>query len=250
METYILEGVGNKIKSMYAKGEISEKAIEIMYRKNKAEADEFSVYGFKECELAQILNKSHNPLLKDKLKATIEEMKNRSRKTQEQNRINLEKLDSFLVNAAGIGLRPLIKKLHKTAIKKNDFSIQLIGYLLETEFANLSAKRNTKKKQLIYERKELLLNRIPSLISKLGWKYGFNYATGKNACYLVYVYLPNGTQLTWHTNSYDTISKYPLIFDEWDGQSCMTLTKLVDFVSNNLQDIVLEASSIAQFIAA
>lgn len=250
METYILEGVGNKIKSMYAKGEISEKAIEIMYRKNKAEADKFSVYGFKECELAQILNKSHNPLLKDKLKATIEEMKNRSRKTQEQNRINLEKLDSFLVNAAGIGLRPLIKKLHKTAIKKNDFSILLIGYLLETEFANLSAKRNTKKKQLIYERKELLLNRIPSLISKLGWKYGFNYATGKNACYLVYVYLPNGIQLTWHTNSYDTISKYPLIFDEWDGQSCMTLTKLVDFVSNNLQDIVLEASSIAQFIAA
>lgn len=145
METYILEGVGNKIKSMYAKGEISEKAIEIMYRKNKAEADKFSVYGFKECELAQILNKSHNPLLKDKLKATIEEMKNRSRKTQEQNRINLEKLDSFLVNAAGIGLRPLIKKLHKTAIKKNDFSILLIGYLLETEFANLSAKRNTKK---------------------------------------------------------------------------------------------------------
>ena len=75
----------------------------------------------------------------------------------------------------------------------------------------------------------------------MGWKYGINSETGKNACYLVYVYLPNGVQLTWHCNEYAIYECYPPIDAEWDGQVCMTMEKLLTYISNRFFDTKMAA---------
>jgi hypothetical protein len=69
-------------------------------------------------------------------------------------------------------------------------------------------------------------------LENLGWKYGINDEAGKNACYLVYVYLPNDVQLTWHCNEYDIYECYPIIDAEWDGQVCMTMDKILSYIGN------------------
>jgi hypothetical protein len=87
-------------------------------------------------------------------------------------------------------------------------------------------------KRVIYERKSILLYQMADYLRDLGWRYGINDEAGKNACYLVYVYLPNGVQLTWHCNEYGIYECYPLIDAEWDGQVCMTMEKILSYVGN------------------
>ena len=123
-----------------------------------------------------------------------------------------------------------------------DPETRLIQMLLETEYANLSAKQHYGKlKGLIYERKSILLYQMADLLEAMGWKYGINSETGKNACYLVYVYLPNGVQLTWHCNEYAIYECYPPIDAEWDGQVCMTMEKLLTYISNRFFDTKMAA---------
>ncbi|MBQ4080744.1 MAG: hypothetical protein II596_08690, partial [Thermoguttaceae bacterium] len=55
-------------------------------------------------------------------------------------------------------------------------------------------------------RKSSLLYRLPELLEAAGWRYGINGSTGKNANYVVFVYLPNGEQLTWHCNEFVLVS--------------------------------------------
>lgn len=238
MEMQMLNALGKKVRVMYQKGEISEKAIEIMYAKNKKEADLFSVFGWTQQELALMEKQTHNLLLKKKILAHLEEMKARSRKSKDQNVENLEKLDNYIENACGIGLRRTIKRLHKAARIHRDLNMEVVATLLDIEFANLAAKRKRANTNIIYSRKDYLLESIPFLLEGTDWKFGFNYASGKNACYIVFVYLPGNIQLTWHTNNFEVTNLYPLIFDEWDGQPCMTLTKLVRYVEDNYIDVI------------
>lgn len=90
---------------------------------------------------------------------------------------------------------------------------------------------------MIYERKSILLYQMAEYLECLGWKYGINDEAGKNACYLVYVYLPNGTQLTWHCNDYDIYECYPFIDAEWDGQVCMTMEKILSYIDHKYFNI-------------
>ncbi len=103
--------------------------------------------------------------------------------------------------------------------------------LLETEFANLSAKQHNGSLRIkIYERKTRLLYQMSSYLSEIGWKYGVSRHTGKEALCIVYVYLPNGVQLSWHCNSYEIGERYPSIDAEWDGQSSMNLRKILKYI--------------------
>lgn len=156
-----------------------------------------------------------------------------SKKSDIQNDLSIKKLEMFKKEALGIGLRKVLSRLRKESKITKDPELTLTLMLLETEFANLSAKENKgKKKGAIYERKSHLLYQMSSYLNKLGWRYGINDAAGKNASYLVYVYLPNGVQLTWHTNDYDIYEYYPQIDEEWDGQVCMTMEKILNFIKN------------------
>ena len=154
-----------------------------------------------------------------------------SKKSNIQNDLSIQKLEMFKKGALGIGLRKVLSRLRKESKITKDPELTLTLMLLETEFANLSAKENKgKKKGTIYERNSHLLYQMSSYLNKLGWRYGINDAAGKNASYLVFVYLPNGVQLTWHTNDYDIYEYYPQIDAEWDGQVCMTMEKILNFI--------------------
>ena len=242
MEEAILNGVGKKMRLSYLRGQISDSTIIAMYKKNKKEADSFSVYGFRTREIERFAQETHNPLLREKLLSCIDKKREQDKKSSEQNQLSLTKLENFKKTACGIGLRKVLRHLDKLSKLTRDPETRLIQMLLETEFANLSAKQHYGKlKGLIYERKSILLYQMADLLEAMGWKYGINSETGKNACYLVYVYLPNGVQLTWHCNEYTIYECYPPIDAEWDGQVCMTMEKLLTYISNRFFDTKMAA---------
>ena len=58
----------------------------------------------------------------------------------------------------------------------------------------------------------------------------FNDAKGKNTSYIVYVYLPNNVQVSWHSKDYYLHKYFPWIDTEWDEQVCMTMEKLLTYI--------------------
>ena len=232
MDATILNGVGKKMRTGYLRGEVSESTVIAMYRKNKKEADSFSVFGFRGREIEEMMRETHNPLLRQKLQECLESKKAISVRCASQNETNLEKLERFKKDACGgKGLRKVLRELKKRAKVTKDPETKLLQLLLETEFANLSAKKHHRRlREVIYERKTLLLFQMADYLDELGWKYGINDEAGKNASYLVYVYLPNGVQLTWHCNEYGIYEYYPPIDAQWDGQVCMTMEKILSYI--------------------
>ena len=98
-------------------------------------------------------------------------------------------------------------------------------------YANLSAKKcHGETRRLIYDRKTDLLLQMAGLLKEQGWKHGVGDATGKKANFIVFVYLPDGTQLTWHDNDYHVYCLYPNIDDVWDGQVCMNMQKILNYI--------------------
>lgn len=233
MEATVLNGVGKKMRNAFLNGQVSESTILSMYKKNKKEADSFSVFGYRQRELEHLVKETHNPLLKQKLQDCIEMKKDISLRSSAQNKVNLDKLAVFKQCACGIGLRKVIKSLSKLFKRTKDPETKLLLLLLETEYANLSAKQHHGVlKEIIYERKTNLLYQMADYLDSLGWKYGINDEAGKNACYLVYVYLPNNTQLTWHSNDYGIYKYFPVIDAQWDGQVCMTMDKILSYIDS------------------
>lgn len=151
--------------------------------------------------------------------------------SKKQDDVSLARLEKFKNNACGIGLRKVVRKMKKLSKCSNETDIKLVTLLLETEFANLSAKQHKGElRKIIYERKTRLLYQMSSYLSEIGWKYGASRHTGKEALYVVYVYLPNGVQLSWHCNSNEIGERFPSIDAEWDGQSSMNLKKVLKYI--------------------
>ena len=234
MEAEILNGVGKKMRYAYLNGNITEEAVISRYNKNKREADAFSLYGYTLWEIRQFQKKCFNPLLKKKIEETAVARKELTVLSKNQNKMSLIKLQNFKENACEIGLRKVIRKMKKLSKASDNIEMKAVLVLLEIEFANLSAKLYTGwHRKKIYERKTLLLLQLADILKQLHWKYGVNCTTGKNANYLVYVYLPNDVQLTWHCNEYDIYVNYPEIDAQWDGQVCMTMEKILRFIAEN-----------------
>ena len=105
----------------------------------------------------------------------------------------------------------------------------------ETNETPVTKKKNEKTK--IYERKDILINLLPEIAGEANCRCGINDASGKNACYLVYSYLPDGTQLTWHSNNYYLYKQFSYVSDTWDGQVCMNMEKLITFLEMNYSQL-------------
>lgn len=234
MEAAILNGVGKKMRFGYLNGKYSESMVMASYNRNKKEADNFSVFGYRKYEIEKMMRECFNPLLKVKLQESLDKMHSASKRSANQNKTSLEKLEAFKANACGVGLRKVIKTMKDLVKTTKDPEAKLVLMLLETEYANLAAKQHYGwHKKKIYERKTILILQMADLLQKLGWKYGINDETGKNANYLVYVYLPNDVQLTWHCNEYEVYECYPPIDAKWDGQVCMTMEKILTYIAEN-----------------
>lgn len=228
----ILAGVGKKMRNGFLNGKVPAAKVLESYRKNIKEANQFSMFGLTIFELIRLEQDTHNPILKKKLKEYIEIHKEKSKVSHSQNKISLDKLENFRENALGIGLRKVISKMRNIVRRTNNLEAQIVLMLLETEFANLSAKKCHQLKNVIYERKTLLLERLSDLLYDTDWKHGISYNTGKNASYIIYIYLPNGTQLSWHCNEYHLMYCYPEIECDWDGQICMTMEKILNYINS------------------
>ena len=232
METAILYGVGKKMRCGYLNGKYSESMVMDLYNKNKKEADSFSFFGYRKNDIERMLKECSNPLLKIKLEDHLDNMRRATKLSVRQNKTSLDKLEAFKINACGMGLRKVIKTMNNIVKKTKDIEAKLVLMLLETEYANLSAKKHSgwlMKK--IYERKNILMLQMANLLKKMNWTYGFNDEAGKNANYLIYVYLPNGVQLTWHCNDFYIYESYPPIDAKWDGQVCMTMEKILTYIA-------------------
>lgn len=245
LDEHILKGVGKKLRVAYMTSQVSEKEVMIMYNRNKKEADAFDLFGLSISDLMREEVRTHNPLLREKLGIAIDLYKAKSRCSSEQNALSLAKLQFYRDSALGMGIRPVMDSLRRLSAK-GDQEASICLTLLEIEFANLSAKRLNQKKTVIYQRKDILLADISYMLSECGWRCGVSANTGKNASYIVYVYLPDGTQLSWHCNNYRMVYYYEEIECEWDGRPCSTLEKLFTYVYNRFgigTPLVMYASS-------
>lgn len=243
-----LRFVGKKMAKSYRQGNVSVSELLQSYNKNRKEAETFCTFGYRIQELQQVMNTTHNPALKAKLSELVTEKVTLRKKSNAQNQITLAKLGNFMsdVLGMGIGLRRVISLMRKLAKRTGDTDIQIVSLLLETEFANVNAKRLAKDmRKWAYKRKVILLSRLSGLLAKKGWRFGYNNATGKNASFLTFVYLPNGVQLTWHCNEYTIPQYFDYIDDEWDGQVCMTLEKILIYIKEQYSSLLLGNIKIA-----
>lgn len=236
----ILAGVGKNTRSEFEKGNLSKEQVLARYAYNKKVCDSYMIHGRTRKELEMELRYGNpNPLLRIKLEEAISSYDERALNSSKQNELNFEKLEAFEADAWGVELRKGLKKLKREVRRTKDFTLEMVTLFLETEYANLCAKLysgNIRKR--IYERKSILLQRISILLSDTDWRYGFNCTTGKNADYLLFVYLPNGNQITWHCNDYNVASSFPYINDSWDGQIAQSMTKIVNYISDNYRGLM------------
>lgn len=241
----ILQGVGKKIRNGYLAKAITASKVMECYCKNQKEADAFSCFAWTVNEMIRFEKETHNPIIKKKLQKAIEAHDAKQEKSNDQNRQNLDKLVKFKADALGIGLRKVLSKMRRLARRSSDINAQIVLLLLETEFANLSAKELHGLKDVIYERKTILLERVAELLEETDWRYGISTNTGKNASYIIYIYLPNGEQLSWHCNEYQMLYYYPEIDCEWDGQVCMTMEKILTYIGESYHIGVKQVSKAA-----
>lgn len=228
----ILEGVGKKIRNGYLAKQITADKVMECYKRNLKEANAFSCFGWPVSEMKRYEKETHNPIIRKKLQKSIDAHDMKQKKSNDQNKLNLEKLENFRTNALGIGLRKVLSQMKHLTKCSSDISAKIVLLLLETEFANLSAKKLHNLKNVIYERKVILLEQLADLLDRTNWRYGISSNTGKNASYIIYVYLPNGEQLSWHCNEYQVLYYYPEIDCEWDGQVCMTMEKILMYIGD------------------
>lgn len=241
----ILEGVGKKIRNGYLAKNITASKVMECYKKNLKEANAFSCFGWTVFEMIRYEKENHNPIIKKILSQAIEVHDVKRDKSSDQNKLNLEKLEMFKTNALGIGLRKVMSEMKQLVKYGADLNARIALLLLETEFANLSAKKLHNIKDIIYERKTILLEQLSYLLDEANWKHGISSNTGKNASYVVYVYLPNGEQLSWHCNEYQMLYYYPEIDCKWDGQVAMTMEKILSYIGETYHIGTLPLSELA-----
>ena len=204
------------------------------YKLNAEEAEAFCPNQYSIRELRMERKLTRNILLRRKIDQFIESYRAIEEKSRAQNAENMAKLNLRLIDAInGLPLRR-VKRILKGMVKKNRRNLELKAahLLLETEFANLCAKKATTNllRSIIYERKTKLLEALEPVLSELGWRHGVQAASGKHAKYIIFCYLPTGEQVSWHCNEFELCLAYPPIDVFWDGKPCTTLCKILDYI--------------------
>ena len=227
----------NKEKKAFNKGELSENdAIDIEnFRINEA-----SNY---DCNNKENLRKGYshiNRLIREKCISFKKPEHIIRNEIDKVNRDNIKILNNSRIGACGIGSRKLKLRLNKLK-KSGDKVATILRNLIEAEDSNILAKKYFGEyRKEYYLKKEQHIVATFNDMRELGWKFGYSTDVGKQAQYVIYIYLPNGSQLSWHMINSKHISNLEKIDVKWDGQPATTLIKLYDYVMTIYPNIGIE----------
>lgn len=220
------------IIQQYEYGRLCDKDINVMWSYLQRHTNAFCVSGRNKSDFLMEMKTCCNPHLKKFWQNVIEDWDSKSVKSISQNEENFERLEVIEREACGVGIRRLRHILNNMVRKTHDKDSHIILTLIDLEYANLKAKLHVGEiRSRIYDRKEWLMEKLSWLLKNSGWNYGITEATGKNAAYCLYVYLPNGKQVSFHTTNWQFYKFFPAITCKWDGQRASTMTKLVDYIN-------------------
>lgn len=221
------------VEHQYELGLLSDKDVRNLAYFEKKHPGSTDLFGstIQDYYMAIRLNRGNTSVVKF-FENAIEEWKVKSKLSSDQNALNQERLKCLEYNACGIGLKKVIREM-KYLCRCNRHNLQMnITYLfLCLEWANQNAKRYCGElREVIYERKNYLMKKLAPLLKKAGYRHGLSYNTGKNASYVLYCYLPNGDQVSWHTqwNMYDVFLPINV---EWDHKPATTMVKIINYIN-------------------
>lgn len=226
--------LSKKEKKAYNRGDLAEKDAINLENIRIAEAEKY------DCSDKDKLEKGYNhinKLIREKCIAFKKPAHIVRMEIEAANRENIMILEYSRYDACGIGSKKLKLRLNK--LKKNgDKVASVLRKLIEAEDSNISAKKYFGKyRDRYYGNKEMYLMDSIEDMKELGWTFGYSTEVGKNAKYVMYVYLPNGSQLSWHMVNDSNKVRLPEIDVKWDGLPATTLTKLYDYVMVAYPDI-------------
>ncbi len=217
--------------SQYEAGRLCDKDINAMWSYSQKHVNAFCVNGKTRKDLWLEQRTCCNPHLERFWRNVLEDWDMKHSKSVSQNEENFQHLETIEQEACGIGLRRVRHRLKNIVRKYRNLEYNIILTLIDLEYANLKAKLHVGEiRRRIYDRKEWLMEKLSWLLRDSGWRYGIMEATGKNAAYCLYIYLPNGKQVSFHTNNWQFYKYCPAISCQWDGLTASTMTKLVEFI--------------------
>jgi hypothetical protein len=223
-----------KEKKAYNRGDLAEKDAIELENSRIAEAEKY------DCRDPLKLEKGYNhinKLIREKCIAFKKPPHIVRMEIEKANEENIMILEYSRHEACGIGSKKLKLRLNKLK-KSGDKVASVLRNLIEAEDSNISAKKYFGKyRTRYYENKEMYLMDSINDMKELEWTFGYSREVGKNAKYVMYVYLPNGSQLSWHMVNDRNMVRLPEIDVKWDGLPATTLTKLYDYVMVAYPDI-------------
>lgn len=233
-----IKSIGSEaVISQYEAGRLCEKDINVMWSYSRRHADAFCLGGRNKIDFLMEKKTCRDPHLKKFWQNVIEDWDNKSANSTSQNKENFERLEVLEHEACGVGIRRVRHILKNMVRKSHDMESNIILTLIDLEYANLKAKLHVGDiRQKIYNRKEWLMKKLSWLLEDSDWNYGITEAMGKNAAYCLYVYLPNGKQVSFHTTNWQFYQYFPTISCKWDGQRASTMTKLMEYISERLKN--------------
>ena len=137
----------------------------------------------------------------------------------------VHQLDSMRDKMCGIGTRKLKNFLNRK-IKEGDEVAKLYRQALQTEDANISAKKYYNYSDDYYEEKSRLIDELLGMCaSRSDVKFGYQDNDEDFPAHIVYFELPGCEQISFHCDLLHP-SEVPQYDGQWDGRTNSTLPKL------------------------
>lgn len=151
----------------------------------------------------------------------------------------IDELYNLRENALGIGTRKMKIRLNKIAVQ--NIEAKIARMVLEIEDVSTQAKNASwKYKDKKYFQKQELIEELVEIYKQTDYDYGIQYEENYNTNAILYFELPNGAQVSFHTNWDEEIhvKKYE---KKWDGMVNSTFKKVITFVEEKfINEIVKE----------
>lgn len=148
--------------------------------------------------------------------------------------IDRNKLKNTFCN--GLGFKKTKLNLNKL-IKKNVPYAEMLRKAFELEDVNIKTKDCFGwAHDASYREKEKLIGELIDVCIRDGVTCGYQNADNYSAKYIIYVELPSGEQLSWHTNYIGLPYKVTKYEKEWDGLVNSSLAKIERYANKMFEE--------------